>query len=210
MCVRFVRQARPWLPRRQTVRCPVRPAGGRRGDHVDRLSDMIPNELDQFAQSHAPSPSHLAVTRWEVDLDMGRTSASFFDKMRPPSARGYRDQGALDRDEHSSAGDRLTWPPQTSSRARLHDLRISSTARPTFASTSMVSAVPAGGGDGARRSFRIRRRCAATIGTTIIDVRLPGIPPMLCLSTTICAVPFQPRPGLGHGGRTATEARRSS
>ena len=27
--------------------------------------------------------------------------------------------------------------------------------------------------------------CAATIGTTIIEVRFPGIPPMQCLSTTM-------------------------
>jgi hypothetical protein len=33
------------------------------------------------------------------------------------------------------------------------------------------------------------RPCAATIGTTIMEVRLPGMPPMLCLSTTT---------GLGH------------
>ena len=33
--------------------------------------------------------------------------------------------------------------------------------------------------------FGIGSPCAATIGTTIMDVRLPGIPPMQCLSTTI-------------------------
>ena len=32
--------------------------------------------------------------------------------------------------------------------------------------------------------------CAATIGTTIIEVRLPGMPPMQCLSTTIGSVHF--------------------
>ncbi len=30
----------------------------------------------------------------------------------------------------------------------------------------------------------IVKPCAATIGTTIVDVRLPGTPPMQCLSTT--------------------------
>jgi hypothetical protein len=31
------------------------------------------------------------------------------------------------------------------------------------------------------------RPCAPTIGTAIIDVRLPGMPPIECLSTTIAS-----------------------
>ena len=49
----------------------------------------------------------------------------------------------------------------------------------------MVSAVPAGEVIARDDVFGIVRPCAATIGTTIIDVRFPGIPPMQCLSTTI-------------------------
>jgi len=49
----------------------------------------------------------------------------------------------------------------------------------------MVSAVPAGEVIARDDVFGIVSPCAATIGTTIIEVRLPGIPPMQCLSTTI-------------------------
>ncbi len=47
----------------------------------------------------------------------------------------------------------------------------------------MVSAVPAGEVMARDDVFGIVSPCAATIGTTIIEVRLPGIPPMQCLST---------------------------
>ena len=49
----------------------------------------------------------------------------------------------------------------------------------------MVSAVPAGEVIAREEVFGIIKPCAATIGTTIIEVRLPGMPPMQCLSTTI-------------------------
>ena len=49
----------------------------------------------------------------------------------------------------------------------------------------MVSAVPAGEVMARDEVFGIVRPCAATIGTTIMEVRLPGMPPMQCLSTTI-------------------------
>ena len=49
----------------------------------------------------------------------------------------------------------------------------------------MVSAVPAGEVMAREEVFGIISPCAATIGTTIIEVRLPGMPPMQCLSTTI-------------------------
>ena len=62
----------------------------------------------------------------------------------------------------------------------------------------MVSAVPAGEVIAREDVLGIVRPCAATIGTTIIDVRLPGIPPMQCLSTTIGLVPFQLRAGMRH------------
>ena len=49
----------------------------------------------------------------------------------------------------------------------------------------MVSAVPAGEVIAREEVLGIVSPCAATIGTTIIEVRLPGMPPMQCLSTTI-------------------------
>ena len=48
----------------------------------------------------------------------------------------------------------------------------------------MVSAVPAGEVMARDEVFGIVSPCAATIGTTIIEVRFPGMPPMQCLSTT--------------------------
>ncbi len=86
----------------------------------------------------------------------------------------------------SSAGDRLTWPPQTRQPWQAVTTSfIASTPRSTRASTSMVSAVPAGEVMAREEVFGIIRPWAATIGTTIIEVRLPGMPPMQCLSTTI-------------------------
>src|SRR3569832_2887280 len=62
--------------------------------------------------------------------------------------------------------------------------RMRSADRSTLASTSIVSAVPAGEVIARDDVLGMVRPYAATIGTTIIDVRLPGTPPMQCLSTT--------------------------
>ena len=48
----------------------------------------------------------------------------------------------------------------------------------------MVSAVPAGEVMARDEVLGHSMPCAATMGTTSIEVRLPGIPPMQCLSTT--------------------------
>ena len=99
----------------------------------------------------------------------------------------------------SSAGDRLTCPPQIRQPLQAATMAfISSTPTSTRASTSIVSAVPAGEVMARDEVFGMVRPCAATIGTTIIEVRLPGIPPMQCLSTTIGRVPLQLRSGLRH------------
>jgi hypothetical protein len=60
-----------------------------------------------------------------------------------------------------------------------------SQAESTRANTSIVSAVPAGDVIARDDVLGIVSPCAATIGTTIIDVRFPGMPPMQCLSTTM-------------------------
>lgn len=85
----------------------------------------------------------------------------------------------------SSAGERLTCPPHT--RQPLMSVIcfcMASTLISTLASTSIVSAVPAGEVIARDEVFGIGRPWAETIGTTIIEVRLPGMPPMQCLSTT--------------------------
>ena len=85
----------------------------------------------------------------------------------------------------SSVGDRLTCPPHTRQPWQaLTTSRMSLTPRSTRARTSIVSAVPAGEVIARDEVFGIVNRCAATIGTTTIEVRLPGMPPMQCLSTT--------------------------
>ena len=63
--------------------------------------------------------------------------------------------------------------------------RISSSSRVTRASTSIVSAVPAGEVMARDEVLGIISPCAATMGATIREVRLPGMPPMQCLSTTM-------------------------
>ncbi len=86
----------------------------------------------------------------------------------------------------SSAGDRLTCPPQTRQpRHAATTSFISSTETSTRANTSIVSAVPAGEVIAREDVLGMVRPWAATIGTTIMEVRFPGMPPMQCLSTTI-------------------------
>ena len=85
----------------------------------------------------------------------------------------------------SSAGDRSALPPQA--RQPLVSRTIfcrRSTGSSTSASISIVSAVPAGEVIARDEVFGHSMPCAVTMGTTSIDVRLPGMPPMQCLSTT--------------------------
>ncbi len=85
----------------------------------------------------------------------------------------------------SSAGARRAVPPQAMQPRCLRTMSCSAfIGSSTRASTSIVSAVPAGEVIARLDVFGISMPCAATIGTTIIDVRLPGTPPMQCLSAT--------------------------
>ena len=70
----------------------------------------------------------------------------------------------------------------------------------------MVSAVPAGEVIARDEVLGMVSPCAATIGTTIIEVRLPGMPPMQCLSTTIGLVPIQLRAGPRHRAVSASSS----
>ena len=114
-------------------------------------------------------------------------AASFFDMIEATiCSRVSRLSGRSTEIRMSSAGDRLTCPPQTRQPWQAATISfICSTPTSTRASTSMVSAVPAGEVIAREEVFGMVSPCAATIGTTIIEVRLPGMPPMQCLSTTI-------------------------
>ena len=99
----------------------------------------------------------------------------------------------------SSAGDRLTLPPQTTQPPqRSTTARIAASSRSTRAKTSMVSAVPAGEVIARDEVFGISRPWAATIGVMIRLVRLPGMPPMQCLSTIVRS-PHETGAGRDHG-----------
>ncbi len=63
--------------------------------------------------------------------------------------------------------------------------RISAASRSTRAIASIASAVPDADVIARDDVFGISRPNAATIGTTISVMRLPGTPPIECLSTTI-------------------------
>ena len=89
----------------------------------------------------------------------------------------------------SSAGDRLTCPPQTRQPRHAADDLLHLVDDIDPGQYLMVSAVPAGEVIAREDVLGMVRPCAATIGTTIMEVRFPGMPPMQCLSTTI---------GLGH------------
>ena len=113
-------------------------------------------------------------------------AASFFDRIEATiCSRVSRLSGRSTEIRMSSAGDRFTWPPQITQplQAATMDF-ISSAPTLTRASTSIVSAVPAGEVIAREDVFGMVRPWAATIGTTTIEVRLPGMPPMQCLSTT--------------------------
>ncbi len=69
--------------------------------------------------------------------------------------------------------------------SRSTTVRICAKSSSTGASTSMVSAVPAGDVMERDEVLGIVKPKALTIGTTINVVRLPGNPPTQCLSTTI-------------------------
>ena len=85
----------------------------------------------------------------------------------------------------SSAGDRSAAPPQARQPCVARTICCSrASGSSTSASTSIVSAVPAGEVIARDEVFGHSSPCAATIGTTSIEVRLPGMPPMQCLSTT--------------------------
>jgi len=85
----------------------------------------------------------------------------------------------------SSAGARCALPPPAMQPRSLRTLRrIVSSGISTCASTSMVSAAPVGEAIARLEVFGISMPCVATIGTTSSEVRLPGIPPMQCLSAT--------------------------
>ena len=114
-------------------------------------------------------------------------AASFFDRIEATICSGVSmAKGRSTEIRTSSAGERLAWPPHTRQPFSAATIScISSEPTSTLASTSIVSAVPAGEVIARDDVFGMVRPCAATIGTTIIEVRLPGMPPMQCLSTTI-------------------------
>ena len=85
----------------------------------------------------------------------------------------------------SSAGDRPAVPPQARQPLVSRTMwRRRSKGSSTSASTSMVSAVPAGEVMARELVLGHSMPWAVTMGTTSIEVRLPGMPPMQCLSTT--------------------------
>ena len=85
----------------------------------------------------------------------------------------------------SSAGESPACPPHA---RQPRCSRTISWSRPSGKSTSqrtsMVSAVPAGEVIARLEVLGTNMPCAARIGTNSIDVRLPGIPPIQCLSAT--------------------------
>ena len=95
----------------------------------------------------------------------------------------------------SSAGESWAVPPQAKQPWCWPTMPVScSNGSSTLASTSMVSAVPAGEVMARDEVLGNTRPCAATMGTTSIEVRLPGMPPMQCLSTTSGSFQLSRRP----------------
>lgn len=85
----------------------------------------------------------------------------------------------------SSTGASLVVPPQARQpRSKRTSLLRASGDREMWDNTSMVSAVPAGEVMARLEVLGINMPWAATMGTMSMEVRLPGMPPMQCLSAT--------------------------
>ena len=128
----------------------------------------------------AVGPMGMSSTRW-VD-----PAAIFLERMDATICPGESmDNGRSTEISTSSAGDRSAVPPQAR-QPRCWRTICSSWANgsSTLASTAIVSAVPAGEVMARDEVFGHNMPWAATMGTTSIEVRLPGMPPMQCLSTT--------------------------
>ncbi len=123
-------------------------------------------------------------------------AAIFFDRMEATICPGESiDSGRSTAISTSSAGERSLLPPQARQpRSSRTISQRRSNGSSTLASTSMVSAVPAGEVMARELVFGQSMPWAATIGTTSIEVRLPGMPPMQCLSTTGCSRQSSRRP----------------
>jgi hypothetical protein len=128
----------------------------------------------------ALGPTGMSSTRWV------EPAAIFFDRMEATICPGESiASGRSTAISTSSAGDRSAVPPQARQPPLSRTICASrSKGSSTCASTSIVSAVPAGEVIAREEVLGISMPCAATMGTTSIEVRLPGMPPMQCLSTT--------------------------
>ena len=159
------------------------------GDHLDGNAEVVADEFEKFAQPHG--------FRWRCEL-CRRADRQIDHQMRGSGGEllrhdrgdhllaGVEAERALDRNENIVGRRQVDVPaPDQTAVAGATTSFISSTPRSTRASTSIVSAVPAGDVMAREDVFGIVRPCAATIGTMIMEVRLPGMPPMQCLSTTI-------------------------
>ena len=155
----------------------------------------------------AVGPTGMSSSRWL------EPAATFFDRMEATICPGESiDSGRSTAISTSSAGDSSLVPPQA--RQPRCSWTISSSranGNSTLASTSMVSAVPAGEVIARDEVLGQSMPWAATIGTTSIEVRLPGIPPMQFLSTTGCSCQSSWRPTLAMASlRKYTSSRSSS
>ncbi len=138
----------------------------------------------------AVGPMGMSSTRWV------EPAATFLDRMEATIWPGESMfSGRSTEISTSSAGDSRAVPPQTRKpRCRRTMLVSCSNGNSTLASTAMVSAVPAGEVMAREEVLGNTSPWAATIGTTSIEVRLPGMPPMQCLSTTSGASQSSRRP----------------
>lgn len=128
----------------------------------------------------AVAPTGRSISTWV------EPAAAFLDRTEATSWPSLsRSSGRSTRMRMSSAGLSRTEPPQTMQPpVRSTTRRMLGTSRFTGASTSIVSAVPAGEVMAREEVLGIVRPQAATMGTTSRVVRLPGRPPTQCLSTT--------------------------
>ena len=114
-------------------------------------------------------------------------SAAFFDRIEETESRSETmPSGRVTAFITSSMGEWLSRPfqtmhPPTSETTR----RTSPASRSTRASTSIASAVPAGEVMAREAALGMVSPCAIAMGTTTMVTRVPGMPPIECLSTTI-------------------------
>ena len=193
-----------------------RPIGRvRLGEHhvdtqLDRLRDARGSAPPAPRRARVSAPSRSAPPGCRSARGSRPPSSSWRGSTRSSGASVSMPIGRSTVISTSSAGARSSAPPHAmQAPVRSTTLRIRSGESATSASAPIVSAVPDGLVIARDEVFGTVRPSAARIGTTTSVVRLPGMPPMQCLSATTSASKREARAARDHRLGERDSSRRS-